>query len=78
MLAEGEREVPNPGNKRCKLCGGLITDETAVYYGCNVRHKGCERGVLPPLRGGENVKRPSPPPKRHFRRFPKGSHDDDC
>lgn len=36
-----ERVVPNTGNKRCRICGALITDECIVTNGTNNRHLTC-------------------------------------
>lgn len=67
-----EREVPNPGGRRCKLCGGLINDETIVRYGCNVRHKGClrDRPAPPRLAGTPRAGRR---PQRNFSHLYEGN-----
>lgn len=38
-----EREIPNPGGKRCKRCGGLITGPIVVRSGCSNRHPECDK-----------------------------------
>lgn len=40
-LREGERIISNPGNKICKICRALITDETLVRNSCQNRHLKC-------------------------------------
>jgi hypothetical protein len=40
-LKEGERIIPNPGNKLCRICRSLITDDTLVRHGCMNRHLKC-------------------------------------
>lgn len=37
IIREGEQELVNPGNKRCRFCGGLIKTPTYIVLGCNNR-----------------------------------------
>lgn len=37
ILRKGEHLIPNPGGKRCRVCGALITSQDLVTSGTSYR-----------------------------------------